>query len=130
MSKKCGKVSSRASKMNYSSSGFRSLPAQLSATKSVPNLPFATSLLHRIGENVGETLTKNNNKKPNLKSKQQLQPNFILQGKGFLSKFLFLLLLLYQTSAANESCLQAYFLPWIASRAGPGGESGGIYNKL
>ena len=71
--------------MNYSnhSGPFRSLPAQLSATKSVPNLPFATSLLHRIGENVGETLTKNkktNNK--NLKSKQQ-QPNFILQRSVF-----------------------------------------------
>ena len=69
------RICSRAtSKMN--SSGFRSLPAQLSATKSVPNLPFATSLLHRIGENVGDTLTrkKSNLKKQNIIVKQQRAP--------------------------------------------------------
>ena len=66
--------SRETSKMN--SSGFRSLPAQLSATKSVPNLPFATSLLHRIGENVGDTLTrkKSNLKKQNIIVKQQRAP--------------------------------------------------------
>ena len=42
------------------SSGFRSLPANLNLkiAKSVPNLPIATSLVHRIGENAG-TLLRN-----------------------------------------------------------------------
>ena len=51
--------------MNSGNSGFRSLPAQLSVAKSVPNLPFATSLLHRIGENIGGTLTLRKNSSSN-----------------------------------------------------------------
>ena len=54
--------------MNSGNSGFRSLPAQLSVAKSVPNLPFATSLLHRIGENIGGTLTLRKNSSSNLKN--------------------------------------------------------------
>ena len=58
-----------------SNSGFRSLPAQLSVAKSVPNLPFATSLLHRIGENVGSTLTLR--KKSNLKKTESNSANLV-----------------------------------------------------
>ena len=54
--------------MSSGNSGFRSLPAQLSVAKSVPNLPFATSLLHRIGENIGGTLTLRKNSSSNLKN--------------------------------------------------------------
>ena len=54
--------------MNSRNSGFRSLPTQLTVAKSVPNLPFATSLLHRIGENIGGTLTLRKNSCSNLKN--------------------------------------------------------------
>ena len=66
-------------------SGFRSLPASaapgaagskhLTVAKSVPNLPIATSLVHRIGENA--MLLRNGGRQSGPKLQLNMRPSFV-----------------------------------------------------